>query len=449
MPPSILRSPRSWLRALGLDRRELRSWAMYDWAKSAFETTMVAGVFPIYYTTVAADVLPRNLATAYWGYTNAISTLLIALASPVLGAMADFLGAKKRFLAAFMATGVAATAGLFFVLRGDWLLASVLYTAAAIGLAASTALNDSLLPHIAREGEVDRVSTAAYALGYLGGGLLLALNALMILKPEWFGLPDAGLATRVVFLSVAVWWLLFSIPLLRHVPEPVARLEKGESFGTNPVRIGFRRLRETFREIRQYRELFKLLAAYWLYIDGIHTIQKMATAYGAELGIGTGALIGALLLVQLVGIPFTFGFGALAGRIGVRAGLYLALGVYTLIAAAGFFVREAWHFWALAFAVGMVQGGAQGLSRSLYATMLPTARSAEFFGFFSISEKFGGIAGPAVFGVVGAITGSSRFGIFTLVVFFVAGILLLSRVDIEEGRRVARDADAALRTEFA
>lgn len=432
------------LATLGLQRRVLRSWAMYDWAKSAFETTIGAAVFPIYYGTVAAATLPPNVASARWGYTNSISLLIIALTAPVLGAMADYMAAKKRFLAAFMAMGVLATACLFFVTRGEWLLASVLFTIGAVGVTGSTAFNDSLLPHIAGPDEVDRVSTAAYAFGYLGGGLLLAVNALMIMKPDLFGFADAGIATRIAFLTVAAWWVVFSIPLFLRVPEPSRRIEADESPRINPVVAGFSRLCETLGEIRKYRELFKFLLAYWLYIDGIHTIQKMAAIYGAELGIGTGSLIGALLLVQFVGVPFTFLFGALAGRIGTRHGIYLALGVYMLIAIGGYFVREAWHFWALAVAVGLVQGGAQGLSRSLYSTLLPKGKSSEFFSFFSIFEKFGGIIGPALFGLLATLTGTSRFGILALVSFFIGGIVLLSRVDIEAGRRAAREEDATL-----
>lgn len=431
------------LSALGLQRKELRSWAMYDWANSAFVTTIGAAVLPIYYSRVAAGDLSPVQATAYWSYTNSIALAIIAVAAPLLGAMADHLGAKKRFLATFMLVGIIATAGLYFVERGDWLLASTLFLVGSIGLTGSIAFADSLLPHIARDDEIDRVSTAGYAMGYLGGGLLLAVNAAMIAKPSLFGLADAGVASRVSFLSVAVWWLLFSIPILRDVHEPPRRLESGEPAHGNPAAAAFRRLGETFAEVRQYRETFKFLLAYWLYIDGIHTIQKLAAIYGSELGLGQGTLIGALLLVQFVGIPFSFAFGALASRIGTRRGIYLALGVYTLIAIFGYFVREAWHFWVLALMVGLVQGGAQGLSRSFYAGMIPRARSSEFFSFFSVFEKFAGIMGPAIFGFVGMLTGTSRFGILALVAFFIGGILLLSRVDEAQGRRAAAATDAA------
>lgn len=435
----------SLLARVGLTRPELRAWAMYDWAKSSFETTIGVAVLPVYWSSVAAVSLSGPTASAYWGYTNSIALILVAIMSPVLGAMADFMGAKKKFLAGFMIIGVIATAGLFFVGEGDWKLAAGLFVIGSIGVTASTVFNDSLLPGIASDDELDRVSTAGYALGYFGGGVLLALNVVILTRPSLIGLDDVGTATRVVFLSVAVWWLLFSFPVLRGVPEPPRRLEANELATANPVAIGFRRLVVTFREIRQYRELFKFLLAYWLYIDGIHTIQKLAVVYGAELELGRGTLIGAILLVQFVGIPATFAFGAAASRIGAKNGLYIALSVYTGIAIFGYFIAEAWHFWVLAIVVGLVQGGAQALSRSLYATMVPRSKSSEFFSFFSIFEKFGGVVGPALFGVVAMMAGTSRLAIVALVVFFIAGIALLSRVDIDAGRRAARADDATTR----
>jgi UMF1 family MFS transporter len=248
-----------------------------------------------------------------------------------------------------------------------------------------------------------------------------------------------------VFLSVALWWLIFSIPVLRGVPEPPRRLEADETASQNPVRVGFRRLGETFREIRQYRDLFVFLLAYWLYIDGVHTIQKMAVVFGADLGIERGSLIGAILLVQFVGIPATFAFGALASRIGPKTGLYIALSVYACISVFGYFISEAWHFWVLAIVVGLVQGGAQALSRSIYATMVPRAKASEFFSFFSIFEKFGGVVGPALFGIVAQSMGSNRPAILAIIVFFIAGIAMLTRVDIEAGRRTARAEDERMR----
>jgi UMF1 family MFS transporter len=444
-PGKSQRTSRGWLRALGLDRRELRSWALYDWANSAFATTIMGAVLPIYYASVAAAGMPGNVATGYWGYTTAIAMTVIAVASPVLGAAADYMGAKRRFLIVFMLLGVIATASLYLVTEGLWLLASMLFIAGNIGFAGANVFYDSLLPHIAAEDEVDRVSTAGYAFGYVGGGILLAVNLAMVLKPGLFGLADAGIATRVVFVSVALWWAGFSIPLLRDVREPPRRLESDESVRVNPLRAGFYRLLETLGEIRRHKQLLTFLVAFWFYTDGIGTIIKMATVYGTEIGLGQYTLIGAFLVVQFVGIPFTFAFGALAGRIGARNGIYIALTVYAVISVFAFFMNTAWHFWVLAVAVATVQGGSQALSRSLYTTLIPSGKSSEFFGFFSVFAKFAGIFGPFLMAQIALLSGSGRYGILALVVFFVAGIVVLSRVDLEEGRKVARAEDATLR----
>lgn len=436
---------RRLLRALGLHRRELRSWALYDWANSAFATTVMAAVLPIYYVHVAGDTLPSNVALAYWGYTLAAALVIIVLISPVLGAMADYMAAKKRFLGAFMLLGVAATAGLSFVGAGQWELASALFIFGNIGFTGSIVFYDSLLPHIASGEEIDRVTTGGWAVGYVGGGLLLALNAFMILRPGFFGLANTAAASRVAFATVAAWWAIFSIPLFLYVPEPPRRLEAGEAgVGARAAVIGFRRLKRTMRELRQYRELVLFLAAFFFYSDGIGTIIKMATAYGTQIGLGDAGLIEALLMVQFVGVPFTFGFGALADRIGAKRGIILALLAYSAISVYGFFLIRIWQFFVLAFAVGMVQGGAQSLSRGLFASMIPKSRSSEFFAFFSVFGKMAGILGPLVFGLASQIFGTGRFGILSIVVFFIAGIAILARVDVDEGRRVASAEDAAL-----
>ncbi len=436
---------RSWLQAVALHRRETFSWAMYDWANSAFATTIMAAVLPIYYASVAGADLPGNRATVYWGYTTAIALFLVAIVSPILGAMADYMGAKKRFMAVFAALGITSTAMLYFIARGDWLLASALFIVANIGFSGANVFYDSLLPHVAREDEIDQLSTAGYALGYLGGGVLLVINILWILFPQAFGIPDTTTASRIAMLSVAVWWAVFSIPIFRNVAEPPRRVSETDVLGINPVVAGFRRLRDTFAEIRRYRQVLIFLFAFWLYNDGIGTIIKMATIYGTEVGIGQTDLIGALILTQFVGIPFAFAFGGLARRIGTKTAIYLALIVYTLISIGGYFLSQAWQFWALAFAVATVQGGSQALSRSLYGSMIPRALSSEFFGFFSVSAKFAGILGPFLFALVGQLTGSSRLSIVALIVFFVGGALILTQVDEEEGRRVARLEDAQFR----
>jgi UMF1 family MFS transporter len=444
----------SLLARLGLDRPELRAWAMYDWAASSMQTTVMVAVFPIYFVKVAGAGLAEGGATQRLATVNTIALALIALASPVLGAVSDYGGNKKQFIAAFMAVGAAAVAGLFFVHTGDLTLASWLFVLASIGVAGSFVFYEALLPHIARGRELDRVSTAGYAVGYIGGGILLALNLAWIQKPAWFGLPAgpgldesaATLPARLAFLSVAVWWLVFSIPLFRRVPEPPARLEPDEQRGQSPIRMAFVRLGETFRELRGYRQAFLMLLAFLIYNDGIQTIIKMATAYGTELGIDQSALIGAILLVQFVGIPCSFLFGMLAGRIGAKRALFLGLLAYTAISILGFYMKTAAHFYMLAGLVGMVQGGTQALSRSLFASMIPQHKSGEFFGFFSVFEKFAGIFGPLIFAGTIAATGSSRNAILSVIGFFAVGAAILAFVDLDAGQRDARAADAAVRT---
>lgn len=430
------------LEALGLHRKELRAWAMYDWANSAFVTTIMGAVLPVYFVNVSTTTLPEELRTAVWGYTQTVALIIIAVTAPFLGAAADYLGAKKKFLAAFAVVGATGSFALFFATEGHWFFASVAFIVGNIGFASGNIFYESLLPHIANPDEIDRVSTAGYAVGYIGGGLLLAVHFAWISWPERFWFADAGEASRYAFFSVGVWWILFTIPTLRGVPEPPRKLESDEHERMNALRVGFARVVETFGEIRQFKHLFLFLLAFWFYNDGINTIIKMANAYGAELGIGTAHLLGAFLMVQFLGIPATFAYGALAARIGAKKGIYLALVVYCAISIGGFFMREPWHFWALATALALVQGGSQALSRSLFATMVPPSKSSEFFGFYSVSGKFGNVIGPLVFAVVAGWTGGGRHAILALVAFFVIGMALLSFVDVDEGRASASRAGA-------
>lgn len=433
-------------------RKIVTAWAMYDWANSAFATTIMAAVLPAFYSSVAGATLSPVQASSYWGYTNTIAMLLVAVSAPILGAIADHSGARKRFLGSFASVGITFTALMVFISSGDWLLASGLYILGRIGFAGANIFYDSLLPHVARPEDIDQVSTRGYAVGYLGGGLLLVLNLLMI-QPGLVGLksfpgiPSAEWGSRLSFLTVAIWWAIFSIPLFRQVPEPLAVVSRDES--ANPVRAGFQRLRSTFHDIRRYRELFKFLAAFWLYNDGIGTIIIMAVIFGAEIGVGQADLIGAILMVQFVGIPFSIAFGWLARRLGAKRSILLALGVYTLIAIGGYFMQTALHFWILALLVATVQGGSQALSRSLYGAMSPRAKTSEFFGFYDVSSKFAGIIGPALFGIIGTLTGSSRLSIVSLVVFFITGAYLLTRVDEQEGIRVAKEENTSLATSLA
>jgi UMF1 family MFS transporter len=413
-------------------RKIIFSWCMYDWANSAFATTIMAAVLPFFYSSVAGANLSKTTASSYWGYTNTVAMLIVAFSAPVLGALADHWGMKKKFLAGFAILGIISTAFLVSVSRGDWLLASFLYILGMLGFSGGNNFYDSLLPHVAGDGEIDRISSYGYATGYLGGGLLLILNLAMILKPSIFGIPDAEWGARYSFLTVALWWALFSIPILKNVPEPPVVPIVGES--AHPMRASFQRLSLTFHNLRQYREAFKFLVAFWLYNDGIGTIISMAVIFGAEINIAQEHLIGAILAVQFVGIPFSLLFGNLAGKIGTKRAIFLGLGIYTGISIGGYFIQNALHFWILAILVGFVQGGTQALSRSLFGTLIPKGRSAEFFSFYDVSSKFAGIIGPSVFGFVGQMTGSSRLSIVALVVFFIGGGLILFQVKEKEGR---------------
>jgi len=421
------------------DNRAVYSWAMYDWANSAFATTIMAAVLPVFYSKVAAVNLSAQTASSFWGYTNTISMLLIALLAPVLGAVADYRRSKIKFLTWFLMLGALFTGLLYFIESGAWLLASVFYILARIGFSGSNIFYDSLLPYLAQKDDINRISTFGYALGYLGGGLLLVINFIMIIKPEFLGIADPLSGTRLSFVSVAFWWLVFSIPLLKNVKEPV--LSTSKIIGKNALRSGFSNLTDTFRQIRKFRETFLFLIAFWLYNDGIGTIIVMAVIFGAEIGIGQIHLYGAILAVQFIGIPFTLLFGRLAIRITAKRAIYLGLIIYTIISIFGYFMQNALHFWLLAITVGMVQGGTQALSRSLFAEMTPQSRSAEFFGFFDVSQKFSGMIGPALFGLVGQWMHSSRLGIIALVIFFIGGMFILEKVRLPEGIRAARQAD--------
>jgi UMF1 family MFS transporter len=353
--------------------------------------------------------------------------------------MADIIGGKKRFLRVALVLGVLGSTGLAFLGKDTFLLGSLVFAVGNLGFAGGNIFYEALLPQIARPNDVDRVSARGYALGYLGGGLLLIINVLWILWPSWFWLGDREFALRTSFVSVAVWWLVFALPLFRSVTESGRRDQAFISLDL--VMNGLRRLGRTLRHIRRYRQLALFLVAFWIYNDGISTIIKIATAYGDEIGVDHNHMLIALILTQFIGFPSTLGFGALARYLGAKRLIILGLAVYMLISIAGFFISSAWHFYVLAIVVGLVQGGTQALSRSLFATMVPKTRSSEFFGFFSTGEKFAGLIGPTIFGLVGQLSGSSRWGIISVIFLFVAGAAILWRVDEQEGQSVAETTE--------
>jgi UMF1 family MFS transporter len=427
------------LDRIGLGRRELRAWAMYDWANSAVQTTIIAAVFPIYFQKVAAAELPGPDATSRFAWATTLAIFIVAIVAPVLGAVADSTPIKKKLLALFMAIGAAAAAAMFFISRGEWLLALTLFVVVNVGVAASIVFYDSLLPHIVEEHELNRVSTAGYALGYLGGGVLLAINIVMMSKPDWFLLPDRDTAVRASFVSVAIWWVLFSIPLFRRVREP--RAQSAARGGSLSLTDAIRQLLQTVRELRRYRHAFMLLLAFLLYNDGIQTIIRMATTYGTEIGLDENAMIAALMITQFIGVPFGFLFGIFADKIGAKRAIFVGLSAYSIITILGYFMRTSTQFFALCVLVGMVQGGTQALSRSLFASLIPKHKSSEFFAFFGVFERYAGVLGPAVFAWVVSQSGTSRNAILSIIGFFVLGGLLLTFVDVEEGRRAAREGE--------
>jgi UMF1 family MFS transporter len=418
------------------DKKTIRAWLMYDWANSAFATTMMAAVLPIFYSDVAASTLSDpTKATSYWGFTQTIAMLIVAVLAPILGAVADESGSKTKFLRVFTYIGVLASAAFVLVGKGDYILASILFIFGTVGFSGGNAFYDAMLSDLVEPKRRDYVSSQGYMYGYIGGGLLLVLNLAMIQKPSLFGFPDTVTGIYVSFASVAVWWFVFSLPIFRHVRDTGTL--KGHTIG-HYAKIGFRRVAVTFKQIVNYPELLKFLIAFWFFNDGISTIITMATVYGKEIGIGTSHLITALVITQFVGIPCTLLFGKIADRLGSKVSLYISLSIYVVIVALGFFMTSALHFYALAIMVGLVQGGSQSISRSIFTRLIPAGRVAEFFGFLTVSSKFSSIMGPFVFSVVGIALGSSRFGILSLILFFLVGIYLLTRVNLDKGEREAQ-----------
>lgn len=410
-------------------RRVQLSWAFYDWANSAFATTVLAGFFPIFFNQYwAAGVAPAT-QTLYQGLTATIASLTVMLLAPWLGAIADRRATKKRFLLVFTCLGVVSTAALYLVGQGQWGWAIALSIVGRIGFFGGLSFYDSLLVNVAQPREMDRVSALGYGLGYLGGGLLFAVNVAMALKPGWFGLADAALATRVSFVCVAIWWTLFALPLFRNVPEGTPR----------PGNTGWRELRETLRHIRELRAVWMFLLAYWLYIDGVDTIIVMAVDFGMKLGFPSDSLIVALLMVQFIGFPAAIVFGRLGDRFGTRRAIYVALGVYGGVTIWAYQLHSVAQFYLMAAAIGCVQGGIQSLSRSYYARLIPADKAGEFFGFYNMMGKFAAVLGPTVVGVTAQLTGNPRVAILALLVFFIVGAVLLARVrdPLREGSAIA------------
>ena len=405
--------------------RPVLAWAFYDWGNSAFSLLVVTVFVPLMLGSFWNDGAPSPVTTFRLGVGNGIASAVVVLLAPLLGAMTDRAGRRKPWLAAFTGLGVLATAGLAAVGPGGWLLALLCFVLGSIGFFAANSLYDALLIDVASAPAWERVSALGYALGYLGSALLFLLSIAMLARPEHFGLASPVESTRLSFLMVAVWWAIFSLPLLLWVREQ--RADSAPVSGGSLL-AGFHQLYGTVQALRSQPQLLRFLLAYWLYIDGVYTIIKMAVDYGLSQGLSSTEVTGAILLTNFIGFPAAIGFGVLGERLGARRGIYLALMIYIVATAAAVFMRTAADFYVLAITIGLVQGGVQSLSRSLYARLIPVDSRGEYFGFYNMMGKFSAIIGPVLAGTAALVSGSQRIGILSILVLFAAGLWLLSRV---------------------
>lgn len=417
-------------------KKKILSWAFYDWANSAYSTTVIAGFFPIFFEKYYSDPSDVIQSTYQLGLANSISSIIIALLAPVLGAIADRGSLRKKLLIAFAFLGMVMTAGLWFVHQGEWRLAIFFYVIATMGFMAGNIFYDSLLPIVAEKDEVHFVSALGYSLGYLGGGILFLVNVLMYLNPEFFGIPDSSTAVRLSFLTVALWWAIFTLPVIFFLPEPIGNktIPVAEA-----IKEGFSQLKETYESIKEMKIIGTFLVAFWFYEDGVGTIVRMAGKIASSLGFSAGDIIIALLMVQFIGFPASLLYNSFGDKIGAKRAVLVAIIGYGVITLLGFFMTSIIHFYILAALIGIFQGGIQSLSRSLFTRLVPKGKEAEFFGFYNMLGKFAAVLGPIMVGSITVMTGNPRIGILSIVALFALGGILLSKVDFSEGERIANN----------
>jgi len=418
--------------------KQILSWAFYDWANSAFATTVLAGFFPLFFKQFWSIQNTVTESTFQLGLGNALASLVIVMLAPLLGAIADAGKLKKRLLIIFSLLGISMTLGLYFVEQNSWLLAISFFVLASIGFSGSIVFNDALLINVTEEKNYDRVSAFGYAMGYLGGGMLFAVNVTMVTKPEWFGFSSANDAVRFSFITVSIWWLLFSIPLWLFVHEDKTRDKHSM---TQIMYSGIGQLINTFKKINELKTVVLFLLAYWLYIDGVDTIVRMAVDYGLAIGLDGSDLLLALLMTQFIGFPAALGFGYAGERIGAKTAIMLTIVVYLAVTVFAYRMNTVEEFYALAIVIGLVQGGIQSLSRSLYARIIPKSQSAEFFGFYNMLGKFAAVLGPLMIGIIAAMTDSSRLAMLSVSILFISGGILLYFVDEKKAVQVAKDIE--------
>jgi UMF1 family MFS transporter len=422
-----------------LDKKKVLSWTLYDWANSAFATTVMAGFFPIFFEKYWSNPELVDQSTFYLGVSNSAGSLIVAMMAPFLGAVSDTGSTKKKFLFTFAFLGILSTSLLWFVEQGDWQLAAILYAVGAIGFASSNVFYDSLLPSVAKKHEFDLVSSLGYSLGYLGGGVLFIINILMYQNPQWFGIPDATTAIRLSFVSVAVWWGIFSIPIFLFIPEPK---NKDNVSLLSAISLGWTQLKSTFKEIRKMKIVGLFLLSYWLYMDGVDTIIRMAGKLALSMGFEASDMLSVLIMVQLIGFPAGLLFNWFSSIITPKKAVLVAIFFYTIATSSAYFMNSRLHFYILAGIIGLFQGGIQAISRSLFARLVPKGKEGEFFGFYNMLGKFSAVVGPVLLGTVTLVTGNARMGLFALVILFIGGGLLLIRVDFDEGERIAKNFTA-------
>lgn len=403
-------------------KKEL-SWITYDWANSAYSLAVTSTILPIFYTTVAAKNLPAAQTQAYWGYSNTIATIIVALLAPILGTIADYKGFKKKFFTIFLAIGLLSTAALSLVQENNYILCLTIYVFSVLGFSGSNLFYDSFLTDATTEDKYDKVSTYGFAFGYIGSCIPFLICIGIIMKAEALGLTTM-LATQLSFILTAVWWLVFSFPILKNVDQQYyVEPEK------HPIRSSLNRLFNTLKKIHHYRNVVLFLVAYFFYIDGVHTIISMATVYASVIGIDKNTLMIALLAVQVVAFPSAIIFGHVVNKVSAKTLLFIAISVYIIITYIGYLMSTPFHFWLLAILVGTQQGGIQAISRSSFGKLIPKENSAEFFGFFSIFGKFSAALGPMIVGGVGQLTNDTRIGVLSLIPLFILGLFFLSKVD--------------------
>lgn len=402
--------------------KKVFAWALYDWANSSFATTVMVVFFPLFFKQYLTPDQDATTSTFWLGIANGVSSFVLAIMAPWLGALADRGGAHLRFLAAFTAIGVIPTAMLGFVDIGDWQTAAALFAVASLGFWGGLIFYDSMLVKVAPPKRLDSVSGFGYAMGYLGGALLLTVNVVMFAKPALFGLASPEAAIRASFISVAVWWTLFAIPIFRSSPGAAQRAPVGTG---SALREGFQELLRTFKEVRTYRPVILFLLAYWMYIDGVNTIMKMAVDYGLALGFPADSLISGVLMIQFIGFPATLLFGALGDRISPLVGIFVGIGVYAAVTFYAVFMTTVGEFYVMAVAIGCVQGATQAMSRSYYGRLIPADRAGEFYGFYNMMGKFAAVLGPLLMAFTAKLTGSSRMAILSVALLFAGGAIVL------------------------